>query len=86
MFEEVPTDDATKLLSHRPLGFSNIRLLPKQTGIRIITNLRRRQQIMRHGTTMLRRSINAVMAPVFNVLTYEKVRMWRTKMTCTDTP
>lgn len=72
MFEEVPTENATKLLSLRPLGFSKIRLLPKRAGVRLITNLKRRQQLMRNGAMTLGRSINGVMAPVFNVLTYEK--------------
>jgi len=73
IFEEVPTDRATKLLSLRPLGFSQIRLLPKRTGVRLITNLKRRQQVMRNGNMMLGRSINAVMTPAFNIMNYEKV-------------
>jgi telomerase reverse transcriptase len=73
LFEEVPTDHATKLLSSRPLGFSKIRLLPKKAGVRLITNLKRRQQIVRNGVTTLGRSINSVMSPAFNVITYEKV-------------
>jgi telomerase reverse transcriptase len=73
MFEELPTERATKVLSSRPIGFSKIRLLPKKTGVRLITNLRRKQQIMRNGTMVLGRSINAVMTPVFNILNYEKV-------------
>jgi telomerase reverse transcriptase len=73
VFEEVPTDRATKLLSLRPLGFSQIRLLPKRTGVRLITNLKRRKQVMRNGTMMLGRSINAVMTPAFNIMNYEKV-------------
>jgi telomerase reverse transcriptase len=73
MYEEMPTDRATKLLAHRPIGFSKIRLLPKQTGVRLITNLKRRQPVMRNGIMTLGRSINAVMAPVFNVVSFEKV-------------
>ena len=73
LFEDVPTEKATKLLSARPLGYSNIRLLPKKAGVRLITNLRRKQQIVRYGKTVLGRSINSVMAPAFNVITYEKV-------------
>jgi telomerase reverse transcriptase len=75
MFEEMPTERATKLLSVRPLGFSKIRLLPKQAGVRLITNLKRRQQVMRNGNMILGRSINSVMAPVFNVINYEKVSL-----------
>ncbi|KAJ4338970.1 Telomerase reverse transcriptase [Ascochyta clinopodiicola] len=72
MFEEMPTERANKLLAVRPLGFSKIRLLPKKQGIRMIMNLKRKQQVTRYGATTLQRSINAVMAPVFNAITYEK--------------
>lgn len=73
VYEEMATERAMKLLSVRPLGFSKIRLLPKQKGVRLITNLKRRPQVVRNGTTFLGRSINSVMNPVFNILTFEKV-------------
>jgi telomerase reverse transcriptase len=73
MFELMPTERMTRLLQMRPLGFSKIRLLPKRNGFRTIMNLKRRQQVVRNGTMSLGRSINSVMAPVFNVITYEKV-------------
>lgn len=73
MFEEMPTERTSKLLAVRSLGFSKIRLLPKKQGIRMIMNLKRRQQVMRYGAMTLGRSINSVMAPVFNAMTYEKV-------------
>jgi telomerase reverse transcriptase len=73
MFELMPTERMTKLLSMRPLGFSKIRLLPKAHGFRTIMNLKRRQQIIRNGTMSLGRSINTVMTPVFNVVSYERV-------------
>lgn len=73
LFEEVPTERATKLLSVRSLGFSNIRLLPKRGGVRLITNLKRRAQVVRNGNTKLSRSINSVMDPAFRIITYEKV-------------
>jgi hypothetical protein len=57
----------------RPLGFSKIRLLPKRDGFRTIMNLKRRQQVVKNGVISLGRSINTVMTPVFNVLTYERV-------------
>ncbi|KAG9196339.1 telomerase reverse transcriptase [Alternaria panax] len=72
MFEEMPTESTERLLSARQLGFSNIRLLPKKQGFRTIMNLKRRQQVMRYGTMTLGRSINAVMTPTFNAITYEK--------------
>lgn len=73
MFEEMPTESTERLLSARQLGFSNIRLLPKKQGCRTIMNLKRRQQVMRYGTMTLGRSINSVMTPAFNAITYEKV-------------
>jgi telomerase reverse transcriptase len=73
MFDEMPTERANKLLSQRPLGFSLIRLLPKRVGVRPITNLKRRQQVVRNGALRLGRSINAVLTPAFNIITYEKV-------------
>ncbi|KNG48986.1 telomerase reverse transcriptase [Stemphylium lycopersici] len=72
MFEEMPMDSTMRLLSARQLGFSNIRLLPKKQGFRTIMNLKRRQQITHYGTMSLGRSINAVMTPAFNAITYEK--------------
>jgi telomerase reverse transcriptase len=72
MFELMPTDRMTRLLQMRPLGFSKIRLLPKRSGFRTIMNLKRRQQVVRNGSMSLGRSINSVMTPVFNVITYEK--------------
>jgi telomerase reverse transcriptase len=73
MFEHMPTERMTRLLSMRPLGFSKIRLLPKRNGFRTIMNLKRRQQVVKNGVMSLGRSINTVMTPVFNVLTYERV-------------
>jgi telomerase reverse transcriptase len=73
MFEEMPTERVTKLLSMRSLGFSKIRLLPKKHGFRTITNLKRRQQIVRNGGMSLGRSINSAMMPVFHAINHEKV-------------
>ncbi|KAL5121967.1 Telomerase reverse transcriptase [Pleosporales sp. CAS-2024a] len=72
MFEPMPSERMARLLSMRPLGFSKIRLLPKRDGFRTIMNLKRRQQVVKNGVTSLGRSINAVMTPVFNVITYER--------------
>lgn len=71
-FEEVKTATARKLLDARALGFSQIRLLPKISGFRPIVNLRRRVTKLQNGKVLLGRSINSVMAPVFNMLDYEK--------------
>lgn len=42
MFEEMEYGQAERTLAFRTLGFSQIRLLPKQSGIRTITNLKRK--------------------------------------------
>ena len=73
MFEEIRTDKAKKVLDARTLGFSQIRLLPKASGLRPIMNLRRRVTKVHGGKTILGRSINSVMAPVYNMLNYEKL-------------
>ena len=72
MYEEIETLKAQKLLDARALGFSQIRLLPKNNGVRPITNLRRRVTKLQNGKVGLGRSINSVMKPVFNVLDFEK--------------
>lgn len=73
LFEEVAGDRGSKVMASRSLGYSKVRLVPKIKGVRMITNLKRRQQIVRNGVTVLGRSINAVMGPVFNVMNYERV-------------
>lgn len=71
MFEEVKLGEAQQILGSRVLGFSQMRLIPKETGVRPIMNLRRRA--MRKGDKrLLGASINSVLAPVHNVLTHEK--------------
>ncbi|APA07224.1 hypothetical protein sscle_02g019940 [Sclerotinia sclerotiorum 1980 UF-70] len=71
MFEEVKLKEAQQILASRTLGFSQMRLIPKETGVRPIMNLRRRA--MRKGDKhLLGVSINSVLTPVHNVLTYEK--------------
>ena len=72
MFEEMNTEKARKLLDGRTLGYSQIRLLPKTSGFRPIMNLKRRVIKLQNGRTLLGKSINKVMAPVFSMLSYEK--------------
>lgn len=72
MFEEVKLGRAYRLLETRSLGFSQLRLLPKETGVRPIMNLKRR--VVKKGSkNFLGSSINSILAPVFNAFTYEKV-------------
>lgn len=74
MFEEIKMERARSILDARALGFSQVRLLPKETGVRPIMNLRRRVLKRQNGRVMLGRSVNSVMAPVFNMLSYEKAK------------
>ncbi|KFY02560.1 hypothetical protein O988_02079 [Pseudogymnoascus sp. VKM F-3808] len=71
MFEEVDINVANSVLDSRTIGFSQIRLLPKEKGVRPILNLRRRQ-LRRDSKRVLGPSINSALAPVYNMLTFEK--------------
>ncbi|GAB1310439.1 Telomerase reverse transcriptase [Madurella fahalii] len=73
MFEEVRVDDALRILQSRRLGFSQLRLLPKQTTMRPIMNLRRRT-LLQGDKKVLGPSINTIMGPVNSVLKLEKSR------------
>ena len=71
MFEEVKLEKARNTLESRILGFAQVRLQPKETGVRPIMNLKRRALKPRQKT--LGFSINSVLAPVYNVFTLEAV-------------
>ncbi len=73
LLEEMKMEKARSILDARSLGFSQIRLLPKESGVRPIMNLRRRVLKTQNGKVILGRSINSVMAPVFNMLSYERL-------------
>jgi telomerase reverse transcriptase len=72
MFEEIKAEDAQKILNSRNISFSYVRLLPKEIGVRPVMNLKRRVPKGALGNS-IGSSINSVLAPLFNVLTYEKV-------------
>ncbi|KAK8087976.1 hypothetical protein PG997_002937 [Apiospora hydei] len=71
MFEEVSIDAALKILDSRSLGFSQVRLLPKENSIRPIMNLRRRMGAKGNSNT-LGPSINTILGPVHTMLQLEK--------------
>ncbi|KAL2018698.1 hypothetical protein VTK56DRAFT_472 [Thermocarpiscus australiensis] len=73
MFEEVRTEDALQILQSRRLGFSQVRLLPKQMTMRPIMNLRRRT-LLQGNKKILGPSINSILGPVSSVLKLEKTR------------
>ncbi|CAL1716650.1 unnamed protein product [Somion occarium] len=72
-FEKLDPLDAQELLRQRRLGFSFVRLLPKETGVRPIVNLRRKKQV---NTGLLpgkpAQSINQILQAAFQILNYEK--------------
>lgn len=71
MFEEVRLEDAMRILDSRRLGYSHVRLLPKQTSVRPIMNLRRRTATNK-DKKILGQSINSILGPVSNMLKLEK--------------
>lgn len=73
LFEEMKLDEAMKTMNSRKSGYSQIRLLPKEKGMRPITNLKRRTRTIQSGSKALGRSINATVSPAFQILNYEKV-------------
>lgn len=75
MFEEVKLADALKILDSRRLGYSQVRLLPKQTSVRPIMNLRRRMITNNKDKKVLGYSINSILGPVYNMLKLEKVSL-----------
>lgn len=75
VFVELPKKRAEEILAQKRLPWASVRLLPKATGVRPITNLSRKTQLKGAGnSTFLSLSINSMMAPVYSVLNYEKSR------------
>ncbi|UZJ56496.1 hypothetical protein CBS101457_005816 [Exobasidium rhododendri] len=77
-FTAVSKNEAIGIMSGRDFGYSYVRLLPKQTGVRPIVNLRRRSvKIDRNKSdtnqvVQQQQSINNILNVVFHVLNYEK--------------
>ena len=67
--------EAEQLLKTRKLGYSFVRLLPKDTGVRPIVNLRRKTKAVSDSPHDLSRSINQILSAAFEILRHEKVRM-----------
>lgn len=70
-FQEIEKHEAEEILRQRQLGFSFIRLLPKETGVRPIVNLRRRTNPKGQSAKPIL-SINQTLRTTFAILTYEK--------------
>ncbi|PSR75587.1 hypothetical protein PHLCEN_2v9067, partial [Hermanssonia centrifuga] len=71
-FQKLRREDAEEILHQRRLGFSFVRLLPKETGVRPIVNLRRKESAPKGGFGPYAQSINQIMKAAFHILTYEK--------------
>ncbi|XXG94534.1 hypothetical protein Hte_000791 [Hypoxylon texense] len=72
IFSEVDISQARQILDSRTLGFSQVRLLPKETGMRPIMNLRKRIAV-RGRPKELGPGINRILAPAHTILQLEKV-------------
>lgn len=71
LLEEVSMEDARRILDSRKLGTSHLRLLPKDSTLRPIMNLRRRAPL-RANQKVLGPSINSILGPVHSVFSLEK--------------
>ncbi|KAK3185317.1 Telomerase reverse transcriptase [Lecanicillium sp. MT-2017a] len=71
MLEEFKPKIASNAMAGRQLGYSHIRLLPKGHKLRPIMNLRRRYA-SRVNNKVLVPSINTVLAPIHNMLKFER--------------
>ncbi|CEJ86084.1 hypothetical protein VHEMI04004 [[Torrubiella] hemipterigena] len=71
MLEEFTPPDLKSITASRKLGTAKIRLLPKGSKLRPITNLKRREMAGNKSKTLLR-SINSIMKPVHTMLQLEK--------------
>ncbi|KAE8225352.1 hypothetical protein CF319_g1893 [Tilletia indica] len=87
LFTPITHREALQIMSGRNLGYSHIRLLPKEAGVRPIVNLRRRSvkqtqtgdakasnpsKADAYEKYALNRSINNILQSTFHILTYER--------------
>ncbi|TCD64911.1 hypothetical protein EIP91_003447 [Steccherinum ochraceum] len=71
-FQKITQGTASEIMRQRTLGFSFVRLLPKETGVRPIVNLRRKKVATKYSNGQPQLSINQILQAAFQVLTYEK--------------
>ena len=72
LYEELPAVQANQILDSRHLGFNQVRMLPKASGMRPIMNLRRRTTKLYKGRIALGKSVNSIITPVFKMLDLER--------------
>ncbi|KAJ5358817.1 uncharacterized protein N7496_011230 [Penicillium cataractarum] len=76
-FEQLSPAKAHVMLGKRSLGLGALRLLPKSTGLRPILNLKKRflmKSQWGNNKTYLGASVNSNLAPIYNMLSYERER------------
>ncbi|CEO58739.1 hypothetical protein PMG11_03444 [Penicillium brasilianum] len=76
-FEQLSPEMAHVMLDKRSLGLGALRLLPKSTGLRPILNLKKRflmKSQWGNNKTYLGASVNSNLAPIYNMLSYERER------------
>ncbi|KAJ5166723.1 uncharacterized protein N7482_005504 [Penicillium canariense] len=76
-FEQLQPRKAQVMLAKRSLGLGALRLLPKSAGLRPILNLKKRVLMKSQwggNKSYLGASVNSNLAPIHNVLTYERER------------
>lgn len=74
IYQQLKPSEIRQMLSRSSLGYSHVRLLPKDEGTRTITNLRRRMVTNVKGQRLLGPSINTQLSPVFGALTHERLQ------------
>ncbi|KAK6495865.1 hypothetical protein TWF481_002910 [Arthrobotrys musiformis] len=76
MFTDITSQRARAIMQRRAAKFSTVRLLPKVTGVRVLSNLKRRPMEVdsKTGRRILGRSINQILKPNHVALTFEKNR------------
>ncbi|EPS41730.1 hypothetical protein H072_4367 [Dactylellina haptotyla CBS 200.50] len=76
MFTDISSRQARLVMARRAAKFSTVRFLPKKTGVRVLSNLKRRPMELdqRTGLRVLGPSINQVLKPNHVALTFEKSR------------
>lgn len=70
-YQQLQPAEVKRLLNSRSLGYSYVRLLPKNEGTRTITNLRRRMVATSKGRRVLGPSINTQLVPILGALSSE---------------
>ncbi|KAJ2926818.1 hypothetical protein H1R20_g10287, partial [Candolleomyces eurysporus] len=72
MFVKIPDAEVEALERQRKLGFSFVRLLPKDTGVRPIVNLRGSRQTQSKYGLPAKKPINMILRAAFDILNYER--------------